>query len=268
MHSSLGRIESGKASDWRIERAFDRTGAENMHRDEELARELVADIAALNILRLYSWQPAAISIGFQQKLEAIDLDACQMAGIDVVRRPTGGRAVLHINELTYAVIMREETGAGITASHNRIVEALLKSLASIESATSIHLSQTRGEGSLPIREAYAPGKLTNVACFMSTARHEATWQGKKVIGSAQRRFGGVLLQHGSILLSSEHLRLPDLLALDEPSRITMREALERETATLADVFGREISIEEAANAIASTFPMHICAEFFTAVNSH
>src|SRR5436190_11303865 len=116
-------------SEWVVEEDFDRTGAHHMERDEVLARERVAKPDLPNVLRLYSWKPFAVSIGYQQKMETIDLEACKQAGIDVVRRPTGGRAVLHANELTYAVIMRSD--AGIYKTHNLIVEALLQSLSGL-----------------------------------------------------------------------------------------------------------------------------------------
>ncbi|HZK76448.1 MAG TPA: hypothetical protein VFD13_06020, partial [Candidatus Kapabacteria bacterium] len=85
------------------------------------------------------------------------------------------------------------------------------------------------------------------------ARHEVTWRGKKVIGSAQRRFGEVVLQHGSILLTEDHLLLPDLLALPEEAHKEMRSTLVRETATLSDVFGRAVSISECGAAIRENF---------------
>src|SRR5438046_364988 len=110
---------------WTIEEAFERTGAEHMERDETLVRALASDDEHPNVLRLYSWCPAAVSIGFQQSMSAIDRQACAGHGVDVVRRPTGGRAVLHANELTYAVVMRSQTG--IYRSHNVIVQALLHS---------------------------------------------------------------------------------------------------------------------------------------------
>ena len=76
--------------DWSIEEAFDRSGAEHMSRDEALARELLADPLRPSILRLYSWQPHAVSLGYQQSTDAVDSVACAKHGIDVVRRPTGG----------------------------------------------------------------------------------------------------------------------------------------------------------------------------------
>jgi lipoate-protein ligase A len=238
-------------SAWIIEEDFDRTGAHltgsyHMGRDEQLARERVEDLALPSVLRLYSWQPSAVSVGYQQRVETVDLDACRVAGIDVVRRPTGGRAVLHANELTYAVITRAHPAEGLYAVHNQIVSALVAAISTIDGA----------ERSLEVTPR--PGKSDQkfsqpLACFASAARHEVTWRGKKVIGSAQRRFGEVVLQHGSILLTKDHLQLPELLSLSDSDRIQMRETLERETATLADVFGRKISIPECAAAIRTHF---------------
>lgn len=221
-----------------------------MARDEELARERIDDPNLPSVLRLYSWQPSAVSIGFQQKMETLDLDACRAKGIDAVRRPTGGRAVLHANELTYAVITTASPADGLYAVHNRIVSALLEAIG--------HLGQNLVPKELSLevtpRSGGASQKTTlPLACFASAARHEATWQSKKVIGSAQRRFGEVVLQHGSILLTKDHLQLPDLLQLTETERMEMRRTLERDTASLADVFGRSIGIFECAAVIQAYF---------------
>ena len=234
-------------SDWRIEEDFEQTGAHQMERDEALARERIADPALPGVLRLYSWRPAAVSLGYQQKLESVNIEACQSNGIDVVRRPTGGRAVLHQNELTYAVVTRASVADGLYAVHNRIVNALVSSLSSFASLQSNRLTVTPRSGAT-WQKASLP-----VACFASAARHEVTWQGRKVIGSAQRRFGEVVLQHGSILLTEDHLLLPELLAISPEAKHEMRIALKRDTATLADVFGRTISIREAANAVRANF---------------
>ncbi len=217
-----------------------------MSRDEELTRERIEDASLPSVLRLYSWQPSAVSIGYQQKIETINLDGCRERGIDVVRRPTGGRAVLHANELTYAVITRAHPAEGLYAVHNRIVNALVASIGTLGgSDRSLEVTPRTGES----------GQKTSlpIACFASAARHEVTWDGRKVIGSAQRRFGEVVLQHGSILLNKDHLQLPELLAISESERIKMRETLIRETATLSDVFSRMITIPECAEAVRSNF---------------
>jgi lipoyl(octanoyl) transferase len=244
-------------SEWRIEEDFEASGAHLMRRDEDLALERIAQPDLPSVLRLYSWSPYAVSIGYKQKLESVDLEACNNAGIDVVRRPTGGRAVLHAEELTYAVIMRASPEQGIYAAHNQIVEALLASLEGLGPEFQ-NMQITGRSSSENFRSNYQSGTLTNAACFASTARHEVTYLGKKVIGSAQRRFGDVLLQHGSILLSNEHLRLPDLLVLTQDERVRMLRLLQAETATLSDVFGRSITPLEAANSVKARFIHHIC----------
>jgi lipoate-protein ligase A len=95
-----------------------------------------------------------------------------------------------------------------------------------------------------IREAYKPGTLTNIACFTSTARYEITWKGKKVVGSAQRRFGNAVLQHGSILLGEEHLRLPEFLKISDEEKLQMRKMLKTESATVSEICGKKISGKE------------------------
>jgi lipoate-protein ligase A len=239
-------------TNWIIEEAFEETGATHMARDEKLARELIADPARPFVLRIYSWRPHAVSLGFQQSIDAVDLEACAKHGVDVVRRPTGGRAVLHANELTYAVIMRSD--GGIYRTHNMIVEALLRSF----DLLGARLDLTSRSSDSNIRSTYATGALTNAACFASSARHEATHNGRKVIGSAQRRFGDVVLQHGSILLTNDHLLLPELLGLSDEDRARMHALLERETASLSDICGRPISIPEAAEALRERFVPEIC----------
>jgi lipoate-protein ligase A len=244
-------------TDWRIEFDFDRPGAHHMQQDEELSRDYNG-----NVLRLYTWSPPALSLGFQQNIASIDESAATRLGVDVVRRPTGGRAVLHWNELTYSVILKSDPADGIYAVHNAIIGGLLASLRSLGPAQS-ELTLTSGTSDSGFREVYKPGTLTNAACFASSARHEVTWRAKKVIGSAQRRFGDVVLQHGSILLTTDHLRLSELVALPSTQRQRMHELLARETATLSDVFRRPITATEAAEAIASEF-----ASNFELMNEH
>jgi len=241
---------------WQIETEWDKTGAYNMLRDEKLTRNLLNDPTAPNILRLYTWKPYAISLGYMQSEESIDLAACAEAGIDVVRRPTGGRAVFHAEELTYAVIMRSDPSEGIYATHNRITKALLDSFATLQTCSDT-LQLTRRENTT--REAYQGSGPKNIACFASSSRHEALYNGKKFLGSAQRRFGDVILQHGSILLGPEHLRLPEFLKLSEDRRNEMSALLQTETATLSEAMGRTITAPEAADCLRNGFVDHFCA---------
>jgi len=240
---------------WRVEIEFDRSGSYNMARDEAMARSLLADHDAPNVLRLYSWEPYAISLGFQQSDESVDHEVCRLSGIDVVRRPTGGRAVFHANELTYAVVMRTEPSSGIYAVHNAITEALLAGIRTLgPGGEALKLTGADSD----IREAYSGEKLTNLACFASSARYEVTWQSRKVLGSAQRRFGDVVLQHGSVPLDGQHKMLGELLKLSSDRREAMARLLDQQTASLSDVFQRKITVEETAQCISAKFVDHIC----------
>jgi lipoate-protein ligase A len=230
-----------KRHTWIIEEDFDKSAAYHMARDLELAERLRDDPTAPNVLRFYTWKPYAISLGYQQDESSIDTDACKKASIDIIRRPTGGRAVYHSEELTYAVIMRFEPGEGIYAVHNKIAEALLEML---QPVCDNKLQLTSARDTTPIREAYKSGTLTNIACFTSTARYEITYNGKKVVGSAQRRFGNAVLQHGSILLGDEHLRLPKLLKISSEEKKEMHSMLVDETATISEICGKEIKVQE------------------------
>ncbi len=223
--------------------SFDMPGAYHMACDLELAEKLRDDPNTPNVLRLYSWKPYCISIGYQQDESSINQEVCKASGIDIIRRPTGGRAVYHAEELTYAVIMRFEPGEGIYAVHNKIAQSLL---AALQPLCNNELELTSPNNTSAIREAYKPGTLTNIACFTSTARYEITWRGRKVVGSAQRRFGNAVLQHGSILLGDEHLRLGEFLNISTVEKNEMRKMLEAETATISRIAGKEITPEMAS----------------------
>jgi lipoyl(octanoyl) transferase len=250
---------------WIIEEAWDRPGAEHMDRDESLARERVND-ASPNVLRLYTWKPWAVSLGYQQDAASVDVEECASRNVDIVRRPTGGRAVLHAEEITYAVIMRAEPGQGIYAAHNAIVQALLESIRGL-GPEGQELALTGPIADSGFKEIYAESRPSNIVCFGSSARHEVTFRGRKVIGSAQRRFGEVVLQHGSILLGDAHLQLADLLTVPPEKRASVLELLNREATTLSDVFGRPITAQEVASCVRSSFVQHICSPHSVAGNS-
>jgi lipoate-protein ligase A len=235
---------------WTIEKDFALTGSYHMLRDEELALAMRDDPSQRPLLRLYTWRPYTVSLGFQQKEEDIDRGLCNELGIDLVRRPTGGRAVYHSEELTYAVIMSADPRQSIAAVHNKIADALMKALQPIAND---QLRMTSARDTTPIREIYQQGKPTNIACFASTSRYEITFEGKKLVGSAQRRFGDAVLQHGSILLGREHLRLAHLLNADERLKSRTLEVMERETVTLSEIAGRELGATEVAETIISGF---------------
>jgi lipoate-protein ligase A len=176
-----------------------RPGAWNMARDAELlAAHRPQDDP---VLRVYRWEPAAVTIGYNQDMADFDQVAITARGYDLVRRPTGGRAILHADELTYAVVgtsPSELFGDSLHSTYMRINKALLLFLKELGLDADISDGESRENA-------------RGLVCFRSAGKHELKVGGRKLVGSAQRRAGGVFLQHGSILAGPRHLELPDLL---------------------------------------------------------
>lgn len=183
-------------------------GPANMARDRALLDELEERIArgreAPTVVRFYSWLPATVSTGRHQALEdACDLEACHAEGVDVVQRPTGGRAVLHDDEVTYSVIAASEgafAGAGIERGAATLAGALASGLlrlgARVEATRGVAPRSPRG-----VREA----------CFLAASRSELTFEGRKLVGSAQLKGRAAFLQHGSLPLRFDSERQSRLL---------------------------------------------------------
>ena len=153
-------------------------------------------------LRVYDWQPPAVSVGYAQAVNGqVNLAACRERGYDVVRRPTGGRAILHDDEVTYSVCLREDDllhGHSVRGSYRELSRGIERGLALLGVAA--ELAERSGVEDVP--RAALP-----VACFAKAARGDMVWGGRKIVGSAQTRRAGAILQHGSV-----PLRL-DLMAL-------------------------------------------------------
>lgn len=174
------------------------TGEENMGCDLALLDACArGDIPGA--VRLYGFDPACLSLGRMQSLEDVDLEACARDGIDVVRRPSGGRAVLHDQEVTYAVVCRSTDpifGGRVLESCSRIHEAVAAGLATLGVSTT-----PRAMPANLRRDARAGAAVAD--CFARPAAHELLDdRGRKLVGSAQARRAGALLQHGSVLLES------------------------------------------------------------------
>jgi lipoate-protein ligase A len=202
----------------------DLDGPENMRRDEEMAR--ACGIDGIPRLRFYSWCPWTLSLGYNQRDETIDGELLERLGYGLVRRPTGGRAVFHAEELTYSVAM-PSGGAGIHQTYAAINRALHKGL-ELLGARDLEFSRTQPD----FRKHYELEE--SASCFSASALSELTWQGRKLLGSAQRRYGETLLQHGSLLLDEAHLQIIDLLYpyAEERRRTDLRRRLAERTATL------------------------------------
>lgn len=204
-------------------------GQWNMDRDEQIAADCAAD--GVPRLRCYSWSPWTLSLGYNQRLDQINVPQVERRGYGIVRRPTGGRAVFHAQEITYAVAMMGK-GRGVHDTYAAINRALLRGF-QILGAEGVQFNRLQPD----FREHYATDE--SASCFSASALSELMWQGRKLAGSAQRRYGDVLLQHGSILIGDAHLEIVELLtaATDAPRQQRMREILRQRTATLSEVFG-------------------------------
>jgi lipoate-protein ligase A len=159
-------------------------------------------------LRFYAWSPPTLSLGYAQAIEtAIDLAWCRAHGIDVVRRPTGGRAVLHDQEVTYSLVLSADdprVNTGILAAYLTIGQALVRGLSYLD-ITSELLP--------PRRRALPPPEPVSAVCFATAASYEVAVQGRKLIGSAQRRLRGAIMQHGSIPLAIDRDKLDAIFSL-------------------------------------------------------
>jgi lipoate-protein ligase A len=156
------------------------------------------------VLRLYSFDPPAITLGYHQKAEkALDLESAFSDGLEVVRRITGGRALLHDGELTYSVTARigPPFGQGLAATFESIAGVIVRAL------------NTIGVGAmLGSAKRVSVESSMSSPCLVSTSRHEITAGGRKISGSAQRRTGAAFIQHGSILLRSGSERIERYLS--------------------------------------------------------
>jgi lipoate-protein ligase A len=183
------------------------------------------------VLSVYSWERPTLSLGRNQAAAGrYNLAAIRDRGIDVVRRPTGGRALLHWHEVTYSVTAPIAEGESLNDSYERINRILLDGL----SRLGVRASESRGGP-----PALSPGDLP---CFATPAEGELVVSGSKLVGSAQFRENGALLQHGSILIEDDQLIIAALLE-------SVTELEPPKAATLTDALGREPSIEEVANAL-------------------
>lgn len=163
-------------------------------------------------IRFYGWLPATISIGYFQKIQQeIDLAACEARGIGVVRRLTGGRAVLHDDELTYSLVAADTDPLfpkTVIESYKVISQGILAGLEQLN--ISAEMVSLEDKGKTPLNPHHSS------ACFDAPSWHEIVVKGKKLVGSAQNRQSGVILQHGSILNTLDVEKLFAVLKFRNP----------------------------------------------------
>jgi len=217
---------------WRLLLAPPRSGAENMARDTALQAR--AAETSETVFSVYSWERPTLSFGRHQPASGLyDVERIHAAGLDVVRRPTGGRAILHNREVTYSVTAPLEDTEPLREAYSRINQILVDGLARLGIDAGL---------AIPSERAPSPSIRP---CFGAPGEGELVADGGKLVGSAQWRDGGALLQHGSILVEDDQSSLPSFAAG------ALNESLGSiaQPATLAALLGRAPDASEVASAM-------------------
>ncbi len=194
-------------------------------------------------LRLYTWKPPALSLGFHEPLRVIDREAAVRDGVDIVRRPTGGRVVLHKNDLTYAIVLPFALAGGegtsnVTDIYRRVSGCIVEGLRPLGATLVVDRGRTRAaRGARP--------------CFASTSRYEITYGGRKVIGSAQRVGRRCVLQHGSIPVGTDYLDIAKYLRGVDGD--IMRQKVSKSATCLENIVPGGVNIGEIVQHMRETF---------------
>ena len=232
---------------WRFLNTGFNPGKFNMDYDLELVR----NFSGVPVLRVYQWKPYCISLGANQDYNSVNQKKTADDGLDIVKRPTGGRAILHAEELTYSVVYPISDDKSPKQIYREINLALKKGLTIYNPLLDkIELENTQPH----FPTFYKDAKST--LCFAVSAMNELNYHGKKVVGSAQRKIGNVILQHGSILCGSFHKRVIDYLNLPSDKIAEIKNEIEQTTIELEAVLDEKINYEKLSIAIKKGFENH------------
>jgi len=197
-------------------------------------------------LRLYAWSPPCLSLGYAQPSSQVDIHLIQDLKWDIVRRPTGGRAILHTDELTYSVtapLDNPHFAGGVLESYEHISQGLVKALENLQ----LNI-ETQPEVKLSNPEREQP------ICFELPSSYEITAGGKKLVGSAQLRRRGGVLQHGSLPLTGDITRICQVLSFpDDKLRRAATKRLRDRATTVEQLLNQQVSWEDAADAVKAGF---------------
>ena len=228
---------------WRLIVHGEAPGALNMAIDEAMLIALVEGVSP-PALRFYGWAPPCLSLGRNQPVTDADLPACRVAGVDLVRRPTGGRAILHTDELTYSVTLMASdprAAGGVVESYRRLSEGLLAGLRYL----GIEAVQAHGQRK--------PASELTAICFETPSDYEITANGRKLVGSAQWRSRGKVLQHGTLPLHGDLTRVVSYLSMPDGERKVQRSTLGACALTLEEALGHALPFAQVAHALADGF---------------
>ena len=242
-------LETMEPATWRlVVETMPRSGAANMAVDQAIAEACAAGDSPPTI-RFYTWQPPAVSLGRLQPIADIDEAAVQRLGYEIVRRPTGGRAILHTDEFTYSVAAAADdprVRGGVMDAYLRISNALLAGL------RRLGVAADKAPGTVRV------GPDVSAVCFEVPSAYEITAGTRKLMGSAQSRRAGYVLQHGSLPLVGDITRLIDVLALDAETATRLRAELSERACTLAQALAvpddsEQVAFETVAAAMQAGF---------------
>ncbi len=228
------------------------SGKFNMSFDMELARICKPDEA---FLRLYRWEPYCISLGANQSIESINVEKVNSDKLDIVQRPTGGRAILHAEELTYSIIMPLDIQSSAKNIYQEINFALAKGLSIYDEKLNfieLHNEQPN------FRDVYKQEK--SVLCFATPAKSELKFEGRKIVGSAQRKLGNIILQHGSILCGGYHKKIVDYIITTPENYLTISESL-NSTADIKSITEKEVNYDVLSKSITAGFESYYEMKF-------
>jgi lipoate-protein ligase A len=238
---------------WKFLNSGVNSGKFNMDFDVFLAENFVQGNA---VLRLYRWNPYCISLGANQSLEDINTSKTRYHQIDVVKRPTGGRAILHSQELTYSVIYPIEPATSAKNIYNEINLALRKGLINFDARlNAIDLAHSQPD----FKEFYK--SEISAICFAVSAKSELNYNGKKLVGSAQRKLGNVILQHGSILCGEYHKRIVNYLNVNDKKRDEMLNEISSTTIDLKSALNVDVDYAKLSASILNGFKEHFKSDF-------
>ncbi|MDR3611123.1 MAG: hypothetical protein P4L27_11215 [Ignavibacteriaceae bacterium] len=236
------------------------SGKYNMEYDLQLAHNFKENEI---IFRLYRWDPYCISLGANQSLNSINSELASKDNIDIAIRPTGGRAVLHSEELTYSVIYPLDSTSSVRDIYNQLNLAILKGLKIYDSRlTSFELENHQPNFS----EIYK--QEINAVCFAVSAKSEIKFSGKKIVGSAQRKFEKVVLQHGSILCGTFHKRITRYLNLPVNLREEIEKEIENNTIELGTILNEKIDYFRLEMSLCKGFEEHYKMTFNNSPTIH
>lgn len=220
-------------------------GVRNMAVDSAIA-QAVGSGRQPATLRLYGWNPYCLSLGYGQRARDADTEGLRQRGWDLVRRPTGGKAILHGDELTYSLCLPLDhplASGDIAESYRRISAGLLRALAML----GLPATANPANGS-------ALSEPSGPVCFVQPSQYEILVDGRKLIGSAQLRRKGVMLQHGTIPLGGDVARICDVLSFKSTAeRVEQRARTLQRALTLSQALGREPPWDEVATALERGF---------------